>query len=76
MMFIIKMNNLAQDIQLSNTAYVNPHGLNNKNNKSTAYDVAMLSNFALKNHLFAKIVNTKIFFTQYHDSKVKIYLKG
>ena len=36
------MNNLAKMLKLENTTYDNPHGLNNKNNVSTAIDQCKL----------------------------------
>lgn len=38
------MNNKAREFRMSQTTYANPHGLNNKNNLSSAYDVAKLCN--------------------------------
>ena len=40
--FIEEMNKNAKDLQMSNTHFDSPHGLANKNNKSTAYDMAKL----------------------------------
>lgn len=38
------MNNKARELRMTQTTYANPHGLNNKNNLSSAYDVAKLCN--------------------------------
>jgi D-alanyl-D-alanine carboxypeptidase len=56
------MNNKAKELGLQHTSYANPHGLMNKNNKSSAYDVAKLCCEALKNNKFRAIVNTKMHF--------------
>lgn len=40
--FIKEMNKNAQKIGMTNTHFDSPHGLANKNNMSTAYDIAML----------------------------------
>ncbi len=41
--FVLKMNNYAKNLNLSNTNFANPHGLPNKANLSTAYDIFKLS---------------------------------
>ena len=53
------MNNKAKEIGLKNSNFVTPHGLDDENHFSTAYDLAILSNYALKNEVFLKIVGTK-----------------
>lgn len=57
------MNNKARELRMSQTTYANPHGLNNKNNVSSAYDVSKLCNQLLKDEFFRKVVNTKIHFS-------------
>jgi D-alanyl-D-alanine carboxypeptidase len=46
------MNVKAQNLKMNKTHYVNSHGLININNKSTAYDIAVLSSYAMKNGIF------------------------
>ena len=41
--FVLKMNNYAEKLNLENTNFANPHGLPNKANLSTAYDMFKLS---------------------------------
>ena len=41
--FINKMNEYAKELNLENTNFANPHGLPNKSNLSTAYDIFKLS---------------------------------
>ncbi len=41
--FVIKMNNYAKKLNLENTNFANPHGLPNRANLSTAYDIFKLS---------------------------------
>lgn len=53
------MNNKAKELNLLNTNFVTPHGLDNDNHYTSALDLAYLSNYALENKIFAKIVNTK-----------------
>jgi len=53
------MNQKAKDLTLNNTHFVTPHGLDATEHYTTAYDLALLTNYALKNETFSKIVNTK-----------------
>ena len=53
------MNNKAKDLGLTNTNFESPHGLDSDDHYTTAYELALLSNYALKNPTFAKIVGTK-----------------
>lgn len=53
------MNNKAKSLGLLNTNFVTPHGLDDENHYTTAYELAVLTNYALNNETFAKIVNTK-----------------
>ena len=57
--FIQLMNNKAEELGLGNTSFATPHGLDNDNHYTTAYELAILTDYALKNKEFAKIVNTK-----------------
>jgi len=56
--FIREMNELSKEIGLKNTHFDNPHGLNPKENYSTAYDLCLLSIFALKNPTIKKIADS------------------
>ncbi len=53
------MNELARKCGACNSSFVNPHGLHDENHYSTAYDLALISCYALKNETFKKIVSTK-----------------
>lgn len=53
------MNNFAKKIGANNTNFVNPHGLHNDNHYTTAYDLALISSYAMKNDIFREIVSTK-----------------
>lgn len=55
------MNKKASDLNLSSTHFVSPHGLDNDNHFTTAYDLALLTDYALSNSTFAKIVKTKTY---------------
>ncbi len=60
--FIKKMNDKAKQLNMTNTVFYNSHGLeenDGKANLSTAYDMALLMSYAMKNNDFKKIVSTK-----------------
>ena len=53
------MNNKSHELGLTNTHYESPHGLDSDGHYTTAYELAVLTDYALKNETFAKIVGTK-----------------
>lgn len=52
------MNLKANELGLKFSHFVSPHGLDSDEHYTTAYDLAILTDYALKNPVFAKIVNT------------------
>lgn len=57
--FANMMNDKASTLGLESTHFVTPHGLDNENHYTTAYELALITNYALKNDVFSKIVKTK-----------------
>lgn len=59
--FVNMMNTKAKEIGMANTIFVNPSGLDNSDagNYSTAYDMALLTKYAMKNDDYKNIVKTK-----------------
>lgn len=53
------MNLTAKTIGAKNSNFVNPHGLHNDEHYTTAYDLALISCYAMKNNDFREIVSTK-----------------
>lgn len=53
------MNNKAKELGLKDTHFVTPHGLDDPEHYTTAYELAKITDYALKNEKFAKIVGTK-----------------
>ena len=58
--FATMMNKKAVEFGMKNSKFNNPHGLDeNGGNLSTAYDMALLTSYAMKNETYRKIVSTK-----------------
>ncbi len=52
------MNKKAQQIGLKDTHFTNPHGLYDENHYTTAYELALITKYALQNETFRQIVST------------------
>lgn len=57
--FATLMNETANRIGATNSNFINPHGLHNDNHYTTAYDLAIISAYAMKNETFRDIVSKK-----------------
>ena len=58
--FVKMMNDKAKDLGMKNTTFNNPSGLDEeKGNFSSAYDMALLMSYAMKNKVFREITGTK-----------------
>lgn len=57
--FAEMMNKKAKEIGLNNTNFVTPHGLDNEGHYTTAYELAILADYALNNKTFYNFVSTK-----------------
>ena len=59
--FVILMNSKAKEINMKNTIFNNPHGLDeiDGGNISCSYDMALLQSYALDNEIYRKITSTK-----------------
>lgn len=53
------MNQKSVNLGLTNTHFETPHGLDSDEHYTTAYELAILSNYALNNKIFVQIVGTK-----------------
>ena len=52
------MNKKAEEIGCKNSHFVNPNGIHNENHYTTAYDMYLISKYAMENEDFEKIVST------------------
>lgn len=59
--FVYMMNEKAREIGMHDTHFDNPNGLDSKAHYSTAYDMALLTKYAMKNPQFRKIFKTKTY---------------
>lgn len=58
--FVYLMNEKAQVLGLEHTHFANPHGLDEPNHYSSAKDLALLTQYALRNPTFQQIVKTEL----------------
>lgn len=56
--FVELMNRKAESLGLSNTHFESPHGLDSDNHYTTTYELSLLTDYALNNSTFLKIVGT------------------
>ena len=70
--FVKMMNNKAQDLDLNNTHFVTPHGLDNPEHYTTATELAILTDYALSNQLFKEIVSTKTYTIRINGNPITI----
>lgn len=54
------MNKKAEELNLTNSHFVVPHGLDNEGHYTTAYELAKMADYALKIDKFKEIVGTKV----------------
>nr|WP_233274994.1 D-alanyl-D-alanine carboxypeptidase family protein [Calidifontibacillus oryziterrae] len=68
--FVFLMNQKAQEIGMRNSQFANPHGLDDhENHYSTAYDMAILTQYAMNNETYRKIAGTKVHYAPNPDEK-------
>jgi len=57
--FINLMNQQAAGLGMTNTQFLNPHGLDAPGHVSSAYDLALLTQYALRDQTFARMFGTR-----------------
>ena len=55
--FVKLMNDKAKELGALNTNFVNPNGLSDENHLTTAYDLSLMAQYAMKNNSFREIVS-------------------
>jgi D-alanyl-D-alanine carboxypeptidase (penicillin-binding protein 5/6) len=62
--FAKRMNEKAQSLGATRTRFVNPHGLHDPRHLSTAYDLALITRYAMENETFRAIVNAPYYIVE------------
>ena len=73
--FVNMMNDFAKSLNLTNTHFDNPHGLDSDNHYTSAYDLAIMTSYALKNQVFRDIASTERMIIEPTDVYQARYLK-
>lgn len=69
--FVYLMNSKAKELNMHDSFFKNPSGLDeNEENYSSAYDMAILMSYAMKNKTFKEIVNTKKYNCKYQSDEL------
>ena len=74
--FVNMMNDLCKTVGTKNTHFANPHGLDDINHYTTAYDLALVTAYALNNPIFAEIVSTRHHAIEKTNTSDKRYLSN
>lgn len=65
--FVALMNQEAKALGATNTSFTNPHGLTADNHYTTAYDLYLIFNEAVKYEVFREIIHMTTYSTVYYD---------
>ena len=65
------MNSKATELGCTNTHFVNPNGIHDENHYSSAYDLALITKYALENETFKEIVS----YTSYKLPPSELYTR-
>ena len=66
--FVEMMNAEARSLGATNTNFMNPHGLTDPDHLTTAYDLYLIFNEAIKNETFREIIQMTSYQTTYYDA--------
>ena len=67
--FVDMMNQEARRLGATNTNFVNPHGLTADKHYTTAYDLYLIFNEAIKYETFREIIQMSSYQTTYYDAR-------
>lgn len=74
--FVNLMNEKVKELNLTNTSFANPHGLDEENHYTSAYDLAVITSVAMQNKDFKEIVSTKFMQITGHKDVGNRYLRN
>jgi D-alanyl-D-alanine carboxypeptidase len=69
--FVEMMNDEAARLGATNTHFTNPHGLTDEEHYTTAYDLYLIFNEAIKYDTFSEIIHMATYQTTYYDQSGK-----
>ncbi|MDQ0205857.1 D-alanyl-D-alanine carboxypeptidase family protein [Alkalicoccobacillus murimartini] len=70
--FVLLMNQKAEEIGMDHTLFENPHGLDDhENHRSSAYDMALLTQYAMMNDTFKTISGTSDYRTK--EGQIRVF---
>lgn len=75
--FSVLMNQKAKELGCTSTNFVNPNGIHDENHYSTAYDLSLISKYAIQNETFRSIVSTTYYSlptTNKYNKEDRIYV--
>jgi len=75
-LFVDWMNLKARQLGAVNTCFRNPHGFTHPNHETTAYDLALITQYALRISEFAVLVRTRSTTVYWHDAERKETLRN
>ena len=64
------MNKNCMKMGLKKTQFSNPTGLTDAKNYSTAYEMALMTSFCMKNHLLRSIFKKKVYICEAKNEKL------
>ena len=62
------MNKKGQELGLKNTHFITPHGLDEPEHYTTAYELAVITDYALNNPKISEVVRTKTYTVRINNS--------
>ncbi|PYZ94458.1 D-alanyl-D-alanine carboxypeptidase [Salipaludibacillus keqinensis] len=72
--FIYLMNEKAREIGMSQTVFSNPHGLDDhEEHYSTAYDMALLTQYAMKNPVYQEVSATETYRSETKENRIRVF---
>lgn len=74
--FAVLMNKKAAEIGMKNTNFVTPSGLDDEKHYSTAYDMALLASYCVKNPLFCSICSTGSLRVDLESPEMRLYFSN
>ena len=66
------MNKKAQELGLKNSHFITPHGLDEEKHYTTAYELALIADYALDNPKIAQVVKTKTYTVRINNNSKTI----